>query len=418
MKLFDSRHAGHAVYVHGYVYLLHHDYLRDMSSMSYFLLSNNPDFDGSACSNRLGFTYSWVQEITSNEGIWFSNSYCDQLLGSILEEFEQMNYIDYRVYLESGDIVPLNIAPALRRSIAKKRKKIINKKSFMLKGVSGDEVFSDIHSYHSHGTPDNYMQKGGDKGHEYWVGIELEVECNNEACERWIRSVNSNWFYLEKDGSLSNRGVEIITIRMNPKVASNPKTWEALVSELTELGATSHDSGRCGIHVHVSRTAFGKTDEEIDETLGKVFHLYHNELGGNGYGRDYISKVMRRRYVEYARDLTNGLEENVKSTINFLKASKLDAINPSYTKEAFKGISKNGSQSRYVAINREPSNTIEFRQGRGTLKADSIAVTVRFVCELVEFARKSSNKRCTRDNFLMKIKSLSPSTPLRKLLFN
>ena len=138
----------------------------------------------------------------------------------------------------------------------------------------------------------NQMKQGGSEKYPYWVGVELEVETNNDNCLNYLRSIKSNWFYVERDGSLDHDyGCEIITIKMNPKVACDVKTWEELCNNLSLLGAKSHDTSTCGFHVHISKTAFGETTEEQDETIGRLIHLYHNELGGSGDNINYIAMV-------------------------------------------------------------------------------------------------------------------------------
>jgi hypothetical protein len=204
---------------------------------------------------------------------------------------------------------------------------------------------------------------------------------------------------------------------MNPKVAVAEKTWEDLCENLVKLGATSHDSGRCGLHVHISRTAFGQTDDERDETIGKLMHMYHNELGASGFGTDYVKQVMRRGYVDYAKNVTAGMKLETRTMLTFTQAAGLNAVSNEHSKKSFKDLSKSSTQDgRYTAINRVPTHTIEFRQGKGTLKASSIVATIQFCCELVEFSRDTPKKLCTRESFMNRIKRLPKHNPLKNIL--
>ena len=94
---------------------------------------------------------------------------------------------------------------------------------------------------------------------EYY-GIELECEAKEsraDAIEDAINLLNTdNYIYLKEDGSLDDKkGYEIVT---------HPSTYEyhmdnicAKVDRLREH-STSYKSGRCGIHIHVSRKHIGE----------------------------------------------------------------------------------------------------------------------------------------------------------------
>jgi hypothetical protein len=283
---------------------------------------------------------------------------------------------------------------------------------FMLNNVFGDSIYSGLHSYHSHNASGmNVMAAGGTRRCPYWVGVELEVECNRESLRDWLAERTSNWFYLETDGSLNNYGAEIITIRMNPHVAYNPETWATLVEELSDRGATSHNNGRCGLHVHISRTGLGFTEDEQDETMTKILHLYHNELERR---TSYLNLCFRRNYESYCRTSMSDISSEKSAFIRYAAEAGFSAFTSSFRKKALKGMSKGGE--RYTSINRINPDTIEFRQGRGTLKATSIAVTVEFVCAIVDFCRKTPFDKCTSSNFTAYVKKLKKSSELRRLL--
>lgn len=349
----------------------------------YYILSNDRDLDGDFNNIRdeYGFRYSWVDECRNDSAATFELS-------------------------NMGDVK----AAELRRLINHEDKLI----DFYLPGVDGDRIYSGVKSYHSHRGENNTMRVKDDKKYPYLVGVELEVETNNLDCYNWIAGVTSNWFYLETDGSLRNKGVEIITIPLTKKVACNPRTWEKLAETLSEKGATSHNNGRCGLHVHISRTGFGKNSEETDETLGKLFHLYNNELGADGYGTNYVRKVMRRGFESYCSEFLKG---DKKIGFQFAQTAGISSISHDGRKKLFKGLSQPQSE-RYEAINRQNNNTIEFRQGKGTLKVSSIVTTIQFCCEAVEFCRTTTAQKCTRDNFFRRIKNLSRNNPLRQTLID
>lgn len=352
----------------------------------YYLLSDDSDLNGNSNDIRLeyGFRYSWMDESRNDTTATFELSNMDDTKAAELRRL-----INHEEVTETTD--------------------------FHLSGVDGDRIYSGVKSYHSHRSErNNTMRVKDNKKYPYLVGVELEVETNNSECYNWIDGVSSNWFYLETDGSLRNKGVEIITIPLTKKAACNPKTWERLAETLSEMGATSHNNGRCGLHVHISRTGFGETSDEVDETLGKLFHLYNNELGAGGYGTNHIRKVMRRGFDSYCGEFLKG---DKKIGFQFAQTAGIESISPDGRKKLFNGLSEPQSE-RYEAINRQNSKTIEFRQGKGTLKVSSIVTTIQFCCEAVDFCRTTTAQKCTRDNFFRRMRNLSKNNPLRQTLIN
>lgn len=57
------------------------------------------------------------------------------------------------------------------------------------------------------------------------------------------------------------------------------------------MGYQSHQSGTCGLHVHVNRTAFGETEKEQDEVIARI--LYHFEKHW-----EELLKFSRRTYKQ------------------------------------------------------------------------------------------------------------------------
>lgn len=107
---------------------------------------------------------------------------------------------------------------------------------------------------------------GDDKFH---LGVELEVVARNhdsyhkglDHCKR------PGMMYAKKDGSLGELGWEIVTHPIAPgewlrdadAKGSKVKPFWGLLDKLRELDYKSHDGSLCGMHVHVSRSAFGGT---------------------------------------------------------------------------------------------------------------------------------------------------------------
>ena len=150
-------------------------------------------------------------------------------------------------------------------------------------------TYKGVHGYHHHhGDVPNAPIKAV-RGHK--IGVELEVEFKNrDGKAQWANKAKSNWFYCERDGSLNDNGVEIITVPMNPKDIKARTTWEPLIGYLSDK-ARSWDSPRCGLHVHIGREILGSNPEQQSETIGKLLYLYHHFVNGTPmntriFGRD------------------------------------------------------------------------------------------------------------------------------------
>ena len=111
-----------------------------------------------------------------------------------------------------------------------------------------------------------------------FFGVELEIDGAGEdpdnACE--ILSVanrDRQLVYCKHDGSLGD-GFEIVTHPMSLEFHQNTMPWAELLKEAISMGYTSHQATTCGLHVHVSRAAFGCDEEEQDEAIARVLYFF------------------------------------------------------------------------------------------------------------------------------------------------
>lgn len=206
-----------------------------------------------------------------------------------------------------------------------------------------------IESYHSHHN--NYNMSFGEGKKR--IGTELEVEGAgksakelNEMAGLIIKMFTDEYghthLYCENDGSL-NCGFENIT---------NPHTVEEyyklpikeMLQTLSDNGYTSHNNGRCGLHIHFSNEWFGDTWEEIDDNVSKVVHFYSANY-------ETLFKLSRRTEsnAHWARRFAvNDFED--------AKTAKCDSV---------------GHGTAVNLQNMNTIHTVEFRLGRGTLNYES-----------------------------------------------
>lgn len=189
---------------------------------------------------------------------------------------------------------------------------------------------------------------------DYYFGLELEVEDNNGwGCEggaQLVKDALGSRVYIKRDSSL-NDGFEIV---------SHPHSFDAWKSvdwtflrSLRSKGFRSWDTNTCGLHVHISRTAFrknGRSDEAHELRFQKL--IYDN-------GKQV--RAIAGRNSQYARFNDKG------------------ALVPK--------VKFGRSADRYEAVNSQNDHTLEIRVFRGSLKPTRILSAIEFLHSAVEYTR-------------------------------
>ena len=164
--------------------------------------------------------------------------------------------------------------------------------------------------------------------------------------------------YCKHDGSLDD-GFEIVTHPMSLEYQLHEMPWDEVLREAIAQGYLSHQAGTCGLHVHVSRKAFGDTYDEQDSAIARV--LFFVECHWRELLR--FSRRTQRQMDQWAarygyRDQPHEMLEHVKK----------------------------GSGSRYTCVNLTNCDTIEFRMFRGTLKLNTLLATLQMVDHICDVA--------------------------------
>jgi len=237
----------------------------------------------------------------------------------------------------------------------------------------------ELRNYHK--TPRDYKffwSQKEQKKHQYQgltIGLEIEVEGNYDCSQEKIVEIASayNWIIAcETDGSLGQYGVEIITHPMSYNfLKENKKQIRELINRLRASGCTSHDNGRCGLHVN-----FGRGPLLTPCVTYKMIKLI-KELGNIDCGR-LLRRITRRA------DLTRW-----SSTAYSYSPARLAR---SSNARVYEG--------RYRFINLQNNNVVEFRGFRGTLIDESFFASIEFCKKFAEFCTKTSIQNCNANNFL------------------
>ena len=199
---------------------------------------------------------------------------------------------------------------------------------------------------------------GGDKIYNPvpFFGIELEVErankvstehpsgeepdCPENITESCYDVLGRDYVILKRDGTLRGyKPFEIVTVPAT--LAYHKKRWDGFLSSKAKDGLQSFKSGNCGMHVHISRSAFTGLH------LAKFMRFINEPIN-----RNFITIVAQRAgntYTQYS-DLT--LMQHSKALHAHIK---------------------------YGAVNTRNQNTIEVRIFRGNLARIGFLKNIEFV---------------------------------------
>lgn len=233
----------------------------------------------------------------------------------------------------------------------------------------------------------------GHRGATYHLGLELEVEntrgeYDTEDTAEEVQQKLGDHAYLKHDGSISE-GFEIVT---HPHTLEHMKSdfdWSVL-SMLREYGFRSWNASNssCGIHVHVSRTAFGSENTRVADHRRDAHMLRFMKLIYDNQRQ--VERLAGRSSSRWANFGDKG------QLVNKVKH----------------GQQENG---RYSAVNTDNYNTLEVRVFRGSLKKERVLSALEFVTASVEYTRDlkvtSSNKALDWSHFVAYVVSNEATYP-------
>lgn len=193
-----------------------------------------------------------------------------------------------------------------------------------------------------------------------FFGVELEVD-KGDYCQETAGTIqdNNNEIYCKHDGSLDD-GFEIVSHPCTIDYHLNSLDWQGIMEICKDNNFLSHDAVTCGLHVHISRKAFGNNNTEQELNIAKLIYLFEKFWSQ--------IKIFSRR-----------TEQQIN---NWAKNYGLTTINEAITE------SKN-KKGRYYAVNLNNTHTIEIRIFRGTLKYNTFAATLQFCDLLMDIVTKN-----------------------------
>lgn len=207
-------------------------------------------------------------------------------------------------------------------------------------------------------------------GDELFMGIELEVDAIKSNNYKLLRDIDKDYFYCKTDSSLRASGVEIV---------SHPMTFEYLhrypeiikdnLLALVEHGFESSSEYNCGLHIHLSKAAFGN------------YHLWK-------FLKFIYTKANREWLVAFSNRTRNSMD-------NYAKPSCYSSDNKKRAKKK-----NQGDLSRHHAVNLSKPNTVELRIFSGTLDKIKLWAYIEFTKALFDFTKLTSAKKLKISNFV------------------
>jgi hypothetical protein len=195
---------------------------------------------------------------------------------------------------------------------------------------------------------------------KYYLGFELEVESgdSNRRTDNAFKVIEAlgNRIYLKEDGSLSH-GFEIVSHPHSLDEYHNKFDW-SILTKLRARGVRSWNTSTCGLHVHVSRTAFDTPEFNWTEHENHLIRfnkfIYDNQV--------QVEQIAGRSNNNYASFSDKG------RVIKKIKGGYQNS-------------------NRYSAVNIQPEKTVEIRVFKGSLRIERVLSGIEFTHAAVEYTR-------------------------------
>ena len=222
-----------------------------------------------------------------------------------------------------------------------------------------------------------------------FYGVELEIDKGGEEHSNAqklldIANKETERIYCKHDGSI-NDGFEMVSHPMTLDYHTNNMNWLDVFEKAVEMDYRSHNTSTCGLHIHCSRSAFGKDYEQQEQVIGRIVFFvekHWNEL------------------VRFSRRTPDNLNR---------WAAKYATISAT-ADETYKK-AKDKRVGRYVAVNLENYSTVEFRLWRGTLRHKTFIATLQLVDEICYCAINMTDKEIEDMSWLDFVQRILPKKP-------
>lgn len=207
------------------------------------------------------------------------------------------------------------------------------------------------------------------------IGFELEVD--NVSSSTMEKCFENNYFeineefYLKTDGSIPN-GIEIVSQPFSYNYfREHKKDFKSICDSLSKAKATSYDSGRCGLHIHISRESLSGIG------LYKALTFFRKNASFI-LGVSFRSEDRLNHWAEIDSDYYRNIRKAKQRIRNI--------------KDTYSG--------KCCAINLEHSYSYEFRIFAGTLNSERVIASIQFIISFCEFCMQTSLQKLSKNDYL------------------
>lgn len=201
------------------------------------------------------------------------------------------------------------------------------------------------------------------------TGFELEMEAVGGRLDEAAQLATDEFpqAYLKYDGSISH-GFEMVTHPMSLDYINSEFNFDAL-KDLADLGMRSAKTTTCGLHVHINKGFF----RSAPSTSYRFMSLFYSNA-------EAWRRLAGRSHSSYAQwDI--GEDTRLLGYTKGIRDNDTFAVN----------------RDRYVALNLQPSKTIELRFFKGTLRPLTLRARLQAVHAAAEYAMSTRYKVKVRD---------------------
>jgi len=240
---------------------------------------------------------------------------------------------------------------------------------------------------------ENVKSFGGDKVFQGipYLGVELEVEraekCAESITEEVLNDLGKDFVILKRDGSLGgHKPFEIVTVPAT--LETHKARWASFMdNKIVKPQLSSFKSGRCGMHVHISRDCF--TGLHLAKFLRFINHvdngMFVHKLAGRG------STVMNV-YTDHANPILFGIVSNATPIKQQLAALKHCARI---------GVEGGRGGHRDTVSTTSKHGTIEVRIFRGNLAKSHFYKNIEFVHALWSYTKDCGMRDLDYKDFIL-----------------
>lgn len=204
-----------------------------------------------------------------------------------------------------------------------------------------------------------------------YMGFELELEASgrisrNECAQFVLETINTSAtdvVYLKEDNSLDH-GFEIVSHPMTLGYAMEHFAWDG-VSGLIKKGCKSWDTGTCGLHVHLSRSAF-RDEKHVFKFFKLILDNASDIKRFAGRDSERWANFDKNYFLNAWNDYDADGHYVTRTNDSLMKFAKREGIN----------------DNRYCAINLRNRSTIELRFFKPSLNPKTVQAALQF-CDAV-----------------------------------